>query len=73
MKVTEVVYEKCHNTGNFSHDIYRVVIQLEEGEKAEDAFNNAKKLVERQINCPSAKERETAESVKKFDDEDMPF
>ncbi len=75
MKVTQVTYEKLINTGQFSHERYGITVELEEGEKAEDAFDSAKKVVERQVDCPSEQERTVAETVKKFDDEkdEIPF
>ena len=73
MKVSKINYERLVNTGDYSHEKYGIEIVLDEGEKAQDAIDNAKKLVSRQLlESPSAQEREIAQKVQEFD-EDIPF
>ena len=72
MRVSKINYERLINTGDYSHEKYGVEIILDEGEKAQDAIDNAKKLVGRQIELPSAREREIFQKVQEFDT-DMPF
>jgi len=45
---------------------------LGEGDKAQDAIDNARKLIARQLDQPSAQEREIALKVREYD-EDIPF
>jgi hypothetical protein len=46
MRVTEVVFEKRKNLGQFEHELLRVTVELAEGESATTAINRAKATVE---------------------------
>jgi hypothetical protein len=73
VKVKNVLYEKLVNTGNFSHEKYGIVVELSPNDKAQDAFNLAKKFVEKQANPPTDQDRIISERVIEFDNDDIPF
>ena len=75
MKAKTITYERLVNTGNFTHEKYGIVIELEKDDQADDVIVEAKKFVERQLQRPTVQERAIAAQVNKFDDEsdDLPF
>ena len=73
MRVSKIIYERLVNTGNFSHETFGVEVVLNNEEKAQEAMDNAKKFVDRQVVKPSRVEREIAQKVSAFDDDDIPF
>ena len=46
MKATKIYYKKLFNLGNFSNEEIGIEIEIEPGEKAIDALNNARNFVE---------------------------
>jgi hypothetical protein len=72
MKVSKINYERLINTGDYSHEKYGMEIVLDEDEKAQEAFDKAKNLINKQIDIPSDSERRIAKKVAEFD-EDIPF
>jgi len=73
MKAKKNFYEKLINTGNFSHEKFGIEIELDKNEKADDAIKQAKRLIERQLSGPSENERDIAQKVAEFDDDEIPF
>ncbi|MEJ2043671.1 MAG: hypothetical protein P8X74_03760 [Reinekea sp.] len=73
MKAKTVIYERLFNTGNFSHEKFSIEIELEDGEKAQDAIDKARELVKRQFKRPTEQDREIAKMVSEFDEDDIPF
>lgn len=73
MKAKEIIYERLVNTGNFSHEKYGIVVELENGETAQVAMDKAREFVDRQISKPSESDRETHMRVVDFDEWDIPF
>lgn len=49
MRATTVRYERVHNLGNYENEKIAIEIQLEEGEKANDALRLARIFVNRQL------------------------
>lgn len=47
MKATKIFYQRCFNLGNYENEVIGVEVELEEGEKVKDVFENAKKCVEK--------------------------
>lgn len=46
MKATKVYYQKCFNLGNYQNEVVGIELEIEEGEKAADVLEKAKKFVE---------------------------
>ena len=51
MRATLIRYERVHNLGNFENERIGIEIQLEEGEKADEAIRLAKIFVNRQLHA----------------------
>jgi len=45
MHVSQIEYERLINTGNYSHEKYNLVIDLNEEDEPQEAINLAKKYV----------------------------
>jgi len=62
MKATKITYSRLFSKGNFENGKIEIELQIEEGEKAIDVYNAAKKFVEDRVfieqnpNTPSKKE-----------------
>jgi len=75
MKAKTISYERLINIGNFAHEKYGIVIELEKDDQADDVILEAKKFVERQLQRPTTQERAIAAQVNKYDNDgdDLPF
>lgn len=47
MRATKVLYERVHNLGNYENERIGIEIQLDEGEKADEALRLARVFVNR--------------------------
>ena len=47
MKATKITYQRCFNLGNYENEVIGVEVEIEEGERFKDVFENAKKCVEK--------------------------
>lgn len=73
MKAKKIIYEKLVNTGNFSHEKFGIEIELDDEDQAQDALNKAKAFIDKQIKQPTSVERDIAQKVFEFDNDDIPF
>jgi len=62
MKVISIRYDRLVNTGNYNHEKYGIEIQLDDGDKAQDAIDSAKRLINKQIDITET-ERAIAEKI----------
>lgn len=49
MRATKVLYERVHNLGNYENERIGIEIQLDEGEKADEALRLARVFVNRSL------------------------
>ncbi len=49
MKAKKVIYSRLVSLGNYENAKFEIELELEEGEKAADAFNLAKEFIENRV------------------------
>jgi hypothetical protein len=50
MRATKILYERVHNLGNYENERVGIEIELDEGEKADEALRLARIFVNRGLN-----------------------
>jgi molecular chaperone DnaK (HSP70) len=49
MKAKQITYSRLISKGNYENEKIEICLEVEEGEKASDVYNAAKKFVERRV------------------------
>ena len=68
MKAKKVNYQKCFNLGNYQNEVIAIELEVEEGDKAQDVLDNARKFVEGQHNEKKSMLKECEEIIANPDD-----
>ncbi|MDD3404939.1 MAG: hypothetical protein PHH23_01550 [Paludibacteraceae bacterium] len=68
MKAKKVTYQRCFNLGNYQNEVIGIELEVEDGDKAQDVLDNARKFVEKQRNEDDSKRKECESIVANPDD-----
>lgn len=68
MKATRIIYSRLISKGNFENAKIEIELQVEDGEKASDVFEYAKKWVDRRVEIEKMSSYAISQATKVLDD-----